>query len=52
MQWWRDANFGMFIHWGVYAVPAGHYKGQESPGVAEWIHDRVRRHESHGGIPL
>ena len=22
MQWWRDARFGMFIHWGVYAVPA------------------------------
>jgi alpha-L-fucosidase len=23
MQWWRDARFGMFIHWGAYAVPAG-----------------------------
>ena len=23
MQWWRDARFGMFIHWGIYAVPAG-----------------------------
>jgi alpha-L-fucosidase len=23
MQWWRDARFGMFIHWGLYAVPAG-----------------------------
>src|SRR5699024_5012210 len=22
MQWWRDATFGMFIHWGIYAVPA------------------------------
>ena len=22
MQWWKDAKFGMFIHWGVYAVPA------------------------------
>lgn len=22
MKWWRDAKFGMFIHWGVYAVPA------------------------------
>lgn len=21
-QWWRDARFGMFIHWGAYAVPA------------------------------
>jgi hypothetical protein len=23
MAWWRDARFGMFIHWGLYAVPAG-----------------------------
>ncbi|MEI7677052.1 MAG: alpha-L-fucosidase, partial [Bacteroidales bacterium] len=23
MSWWRDARFGMFIHWGLYAVPAG-----------------------------
>jgi alpha-L-fucosidase len=23
MAWWREARFGMFIHWGVYAVPAG-----------------------------
>ena len=23
MGWWRDARFGMFIHWGVYSVPAG-----------------------------
>jgi alpha-L-fucosidase len=23
MSWWREARFGMFIHWGVYAVPAG-----------------------------
>ena len=25
MAWWRDARFGMFIHWGLYAVPAGDY---------------------------
>ena len=30
MQWWRDARFGMFIHWGVYSVPAGTYKGQKA----------------------
>jgi alpha-L-fucosidase len=23
MAWWRDARFGMFIHWGLYAIPAG-----------------------------
>jgi alpha-L-fucosidase len=37
MQWWRDATFGMFIHWGAYAVPAGIYKGKEVQGVGEWI---------------
>ena len=35
MQWWRDARFGMFIHWGIYAVPAGEYKGDKNH--AEWI---------------
>ena len=37
MGWWRDATFGMFIHWGAYAVPAGIYKGQEVKGIGEWI---------------
>lgn len=37
MEWWRDAGFGMFIHWGAYAVPAGIYKGQEVKGIGEWI---------------
>ncbi|MDX9981691.1 MAG: alpha-L-fucosidase, partial [Lentisphaeria bacterium] len=23
IQWWREARFGLFIHWGLYAVPAG-----------------------------
>ncbi len=37
MQWWRYARFGMFIHWGVYSVPAGTYKGKHIPGIGEWI---------------
>jgi alpha-L-fucosidase len=37
MGWWRDARFGMFIHWGLYAVPAGEYKGQRSNRIGEWI---------------
>lgn len=35
MAWWRDAKFGLFIHWGVYAVPAGSYGGKTTYG--EWI---------------
>ena len=34
MAWWRDARFGMFIHWGLYAVPAGEYNGKRSKGSA------------------
>jgi alpha-L-fucosidase len=37
MQWWRDARFGMFIHWGIYSVPAGVYQGRDVPGIGEWI---------------
>jgi alpha-L-fucosidase len=37
MQWWRDAKFGMFVHWGVYSVPAGTYKGKQIGGIGEWI---------------
>jgi alpha-L-fucosidase len=37
MAWWREARFGMFIHWGLYAVPAGQWNGQPVPGIGEWI---------------
>jgi alpha-L-fucosidase len=37
MQWFREARFGMFIHWGVYSVPAGTYKGKQIPSIGEWI---------------
>ncbi len=35
MAWWRKARFGMFIHWGLYAIPAGEWKGETNH--AEWI---------------
>src|SRR5437868_12006686 len=41
MVWWRDARFGMFIHWGAYAVAAGTYKGERIPGIGEWIMSRA-----------
>ena len=37
MEWWREARFGLFIHWGLYAQPAGVWKGEEIPGISEWI---------------
>ncbi|WP_164821711.1 alpha-L-fucosidase [Paenibacillus koleovorans] len=41
MQWWREARFGLFIHWGLYAVAAGEWKGQPFDGVSEWIMKRM-----------
>ena len=37
MQWWSEARFGLFIHWGIYSVPAGTYKGKQIGGGGEWI---------------
>lgn len=35
MDWWREARFGMFIHWGLYAVPGGAWGNRTDHG--EWI---------------
>ena len=47
MEWFREAKFGMFIHWGVYSVPAGEWNGNTDH--AEWImetaHIPVSRYE-------
>ena len=40
MKWWREARFGMFIHWGVYSVPAGFYHQKPVGGIGEWIMNR------------
>jgi alpha-L-fucosidase len=40
MQWWREARFGMFIHWGVYSVPAGTWNGRQIGSIGEWIMNR------------
>ncbi|MDQ8183093.1 alpha-L-fucosidase [Pelagicoccus sp. SDUM812005] len=42
----RDGNYGMFIHWGLYSSLAGEWKGKTYYGIGEWImHPRV------AGIP-
>lgn len=45
MAWWREARFGMFIHWGLYAVPAGTWDGKQVPHLGEWI-------MNHASIPV
>jgi hypothetical protein len=38
VEWWREARFGMFIHWGLYAIPAGVWKDKvHASGYSEWL---------------
>jgi len=44
LQWFKDARFGMFIHWGLYSGAAGEWQGTRikqsaipGPKVAEWL---------------
>ena len=37
MQWWDEARFGMFIHFGVYSDLGGVWKGEPVEGYAEHI---------------
>src|SRR5262245_47664074 len=40
LDWWREARFGLFTHWGLYAVPAGEWKGRTDYG--EWIRNNAQ----------
>src|SRR5687767_3095086 len=42
LKWFHDAKYGLFIHWGLYAIPAGEWKGQRIPGLGEWIMNRAK----------
>ena len=42
MAWWRDARLGMFIHWGLYAIPAGVWQNKDVKGIGEWIMFRAQ----------
>ena len=39
MAWWKEAKFGMFIHWGLYSIPAGEWNGTKTKigETTEWI---------------
>jgi alpha-L-fucosidase len=40
LEWFRGAKYGLFIHWGLYAIPAGEWQGKRSLGLGEWIMNR------------
>jgi alpha-L-fucosidase len=42
LGWWRDARFGMFIHFGLYSTPAGTWDGKPVGGVGEWLLQNAR----------
>src|SRR3954471_1826123 len=42
LAWFKQAKFGMFIHFGLYALPAGEWKGKRIPGIGEWIMNRAK----------
>jgi alpha-L-fucosidase len=37
MQWWRAAKFGLFMHWGLYSVAAGEWKGKPVVGAEHFM---------------
>jgi alpha-L-fucosidase len=41
-KWFREAKYGLFIHWGLYAIPAGTWKGEQIRGIGEWIMNRAK----------
>src|SRR6478672_3873470 len=42
LEWFREAKYGLFIHWGLYAIPAGQWNGTRSLGLGEWVMFRSR----------
>lgn len=42
MKWFRDSKFGLFIHWGLYSIPAGEWKGKIYNGASEWLMERAQ----------
>ena len=44
-KWFKDAKYGLFIHWGLYSILAGEYKGEKTDHISEWIMNSL-------GIPV
>ena len=41
-EWFKQAKYGMMIHFGLYALPAGEWKGQRMPCIGEWAQSYFR----------
>lgn len=42
LNWWREARFGMFVHWGLYAITAGIWRGKRYRFISEWIMQQAK----------
>lgn len=42
IKWFRDAKYGLFIHWGLFAIPGGEWQGEAIPCGSEWIMKNAR----------
>src|SRR3954454_9601913 len=42
LEWFREGKYGLFIHWGLYAIPAGQWNGKRSLGLGDWLMFRSR----------
>jgi len=40
-KWYNEAKYGLFLHYGLYAIPAGSWKGKDYKGVSEWIQQKA-----------
>ncbi len=40
-EWFQHDKFGLFIHWGLYSIPAGYWQGRRVPAIGEWIMKRT-----------
>ena len=47
IEWWQEAKFGMFVHWGISALPGGEWKGKKIGGYAEHLmrKEKITREE-------
>lgn len=42
IKWFKEAKYGMMIHWGLYSLLAGEYEGESSSHYAEWIQSKLQ----------
>ena len=50
--WFKNAKFGMMIHWGLYSLPAGEWKGKRMEDIGEWAQQYFRIPKHHAGLRI